>query len=124
MERIRQEFNLTDKLEAAAEFYGYSLRRFCDQVKKGKVIGVTHVPSLGNIFYSDAPHEMVGLLPGGRTTILVPPDAVGVNPYCSGLTSGFPLITGLNLSKKHPEATIEFPLCHSGKIVQVFYSKA
>lgn len=124
MERIRQEFNLTDKLEAAAEFYGYSLRRFYGQINRGKVIGITHVSGLGNIFYSDGPYEMVGPLPGGQTTILVPPGTVGVGPYCSGLTSGFPLISELNLSKKHPEARIEFPSCHSGRIVQVFYSKA
>lgn len=78
------------------------------------------MPSYGIIFWSDGPYEMVGPIPGGRTTILVPPDTTGVNPYCSGLSSGFPLVTGLNLNKKHPEATIEFPPCHSGKIVQVF----
>jgi hypothetical protein len=122
MERIRQEFNLTDKLEAVAEFYGYSLRRFYDRVAQGKVLGVTHVPGYGIIFWSDGPYEIVGPFPGGRTTILVPPDTVGVVPYCSGLMSGFPLVTGLNLSKEHPEVTISFPPFHSGKIVQVFHS--
>jgi hypothetical protein len=65
MERIRQEFNLTDKLEAVAEFYGYSLRRFYDRVAQGKVLGVTHVPGYGVIFWSDGPYEIAGPFPGG-----------------------------------------------------------
>jgi hypothetical protein len=123
MERIRQEFNLTDKIEAAAEFYGYSSRRLYDQIGKGRVLGITYVPDHGVIFHTEGPYVMVGPLPGGRTTVLLPPGTVGINPFCSGLTSGFPLVTGLNLGRKHPQATIELTPCHSGKIVQVFYSR-
>jgi len=63
MERIRQHFNRTDKLEKVAEFYGYSLWRLHDQIVARKVIGITYERGHGIRFYGDSDYEMLDPVP-------------------------------------------------------------
>lgn len=121
MERIRQQFNLTDRQEEAAEFYDYSWRRLRDQVVKGKVLGISYERGIGFIFYQDGPYQMMGPLPDIPTNFILPRGTTHVaHEICSGAVSGF-IYEGQLIAKKyqHPEVELMAELGCSGVIVKL-----
>lgn len=121
MERIRQEFNLTDKLEQVAEFYDYSSRRLRDQAAKGKVLGISYEPSRGIVFYKEGDYQMFGPVPDLPQRFILPRGTVCVAcEICSGSVSGL-IYQGQFAPKQHQHPEIELmaePGC-SGLIVKL-----
>ena len=121
MERIRQEFNLTDKLEEAAEYYDYSSRRLRDQAAKGKVLGISYERGLGFVFYKEGHYQMLGPVPDLRRRFILPRGTVGVAcEICSGPVSGL-VYQGQFAPKQHQHPEVELmaePGC-SGLIVKL-----
>jgi hypothetical protein len=107
MERIRQEFNLTDRQEDVAQFYDYSLRRLRDQVVAGRILGINHIPGCGFIFYQDGAYKMLGPIPDTVQRYVLPRGTVSVaHEICSGAVSGL-LYQGQLVTRKHQHPEVE-----------------
>lgn len=121
MERIRQELNLTDRLEGVAEYFGYSLRRFRDQANAGKILGVTHVPGRGLVFFRQNDYEMTGPVSDAPKKYILPRGTISVaHEICSGASSGL-VYQGQFAPKKnhHPEVELMAEPGCSGIIVKL-----
>jgi len=126
MERIRQVFNLTDKLEEAAEFYDYSLRRLRDQVVKGKVLGISYIPSIGIVFYELSSYQMLGPVADVPQRFVLPRGTVSVaHEICSGSVSSR-IYQGQFIARQrqHPEVELMAEPGCSGVIVKLLSFRA
>lgn len=107
------------KLEEAAEFYGYTTRRFHDQVRKGKVLGIRY--EAGRIIFHSELNEVKGPLADKPQQVLLPPGTRAIDfEVCSGSTiSGRPYVIDVKLERDHPFAILKCEDGYSGAIVQV-----
>lgn len=108
------------KLEEAARFYGLCLRRFKDQVRKGRVLGVRYAD--GHYTFLSEPDEVKGPLADKPQEFLLPLGTRGGIhlEVCSGsVISGCPYVVAVNLERKHPVGTAQCEDGYSGSIVQV-----
>lgn len=114
--RIRQEFNMTDRQQDIAAFYGYETwRRFKGQAVKGRVLGITYQHGRGIIFHKDDPYEMVGPVPDIPQEYLLPPGTQRVAvETVSGLISSQGYIVSTRLDLKHPSGTFQVDEGYSG----------
>jgi len=121
MERIRQEFNLTDRQEDVAQLYDYSLRRLRDQVVAGKILGITHIPGCGFVFYQDGAYKMLGPIPDIVQRYILPRGTASVaHEICRGAVSGL-IYQGQLITRKrqHPEVELMAEPGCSGIIVKL-----
>jgi len=110
---------MLDKLEDAADFYGYSSRRLYEQVRRGSVLGIEH--RQGRLVFHSQPDEIKGPLADKPQQVLLPAGTKAINiEVCSGSAiSGRIYVIEINTARKHPVATFQSEAGYSGPIVQV-----
>jgi hypothetical protein len=60
----------SEHIEEAAEFYGYSSRRFCDLIKEGLVLGISY--NEGSYVFECEPYEIKGAITEEPREIILP----------------------------------------------------
>ena len=126
-ERSREGFHrdarqpsASERLEDFAEVYGYSARRFRDQVGSGRVLNVGL--ENGGLAFRGALNDLVGPVADKPQEVLLPTGTKGLSvDVCPGsVISGRPWVERVDLDRLHPRATLRCPPGCSGTIVRVF----
>lgn len=71
----------TERLEEAAQLYGYSSRRFCDMVKKGLVLGISYRD--GKYEFECESYEISGTITEEPREIIMPRGTEKISISCS-----------------------------------------
>lgn len=116
----KKPWAVSETLEEFAGVYGYSTRRFYDQVRSGRVLGMGY--QNGQLAIRSAPDEVVGPVADKSQEVMLPVGTRGISvDVCSGSAiSGRPYVERIDLARKHPSATLRCPPGCSGTYVRIF----
>ena len=117
---LRKVWTANRWLEEASAFHGYSLRRFYDQVRGGRVLGMGY--ESGEAVIRCAPNEMVGPVADKPQEVMLPVGTRGISvDVCPGSPiSGRPYVEHIDVARRHPLATVRCPPGCSGTYVRIF----